>query len=288
MSDGDADGSAKWRCAWCEKPQERNDPPCDNCGHHKFERAVVPTAPDVGDDYQREPVWLCPECGRQHQKNSPPCNRCGNATLDRHIPSDEDYADELGETSYLDLLDAKYAVALVVALVGAAVLVLGLLGVIALPGTGGGDLTVENVPGSADEANGVGLAAAERAYLAAVDDRRSDTDRTELERNDRLDRVATFANQRWVKSVYGDASRPSGERLAEAIGDTCRGTRPSLVTTNPQPGDEAFTSAGRLGTALADAAESGEVSPTTAEGSLTGVDVHVGPDGTVYLSQFVC
>lgn len=277
-------GTGEWRCGWCEKPHDRNDPPCDNCGHHKLERAVVPAAPDVGDDYEPEPVWVCPECGRQHQKNSPPCSRCGNATLDRHVPSEDDYAAELGGTSYLDLLDARYAVGLAVALVAAVVLVLGLLGVVALPGTGG-DLTVEDVPGSADRARGVDLGEAESAYLDAVNDRRSDGER--LARNDRLDAVATFTTRRWVKSVYGEATTPSGERLADEVGDVCD-ERPTLVRVRRTVGEDAFASPGALGTALADAATDRTPSPVTAGGTLTGLDVHVGPDGAVYASQFVC
>ncbi|MEF8830385.1 MAG: hypothetical protein V5A23_02475, partial [Halobacteriales archaeon] len=63
----------KYRCEWCGKPHERNDPPCDNCGHHSFERAVVPKAPEEAPE---EYVWVCPECGRVHPRNSPPCSRC--------------------------------------------------------------------------------------------------------------------------------------------------------------------------------------------------------------------
>lgn len=279
--------SAKWRCDWCGKPHERNDPPCDNCGHHKFERAVVPVAP-ANDDYVPDPIWVCPECGRQHQKNSPPCSRCGNATLEKRIPDDEDYAAEIGGTSYLDLLEPQFVLGFAVAILAAAALVLAMLGVITLPGMDGGDLTVENVPGAADVANGVDLADVERAYLAEINQRRTDAGRDELTPNDRLGEVAVFANQRWVKSVYGDATTPSTDRLGEAIAETCRGGRPVYFTFDARAGDGDYDSADALAAVLVEEALGRDRPPTAVEGSLTGVDVHVGPDDRVYLSQFVC
>jgi len=74
----------EWRCEWCGKPHEDNDPPCDNCGHGSFERAVVRrTDLAEGGDADTMVVWGCPACGREHPKNSPPCSRCNNATLER-------------------------------------------------------------------------------------------------------------------------------------------------------------------------------------------------------------
>ncbi len=73
----------EWRCEWCGKPHEEDDPPCDNCGHGKFEKAIVQQAAGTRDDPDSMTVWVCTECGRNHQKNSPPCSRCNNATLRR-------------------------------------------------------------------------------------------------------------------------------------------------------------------------------------------------------------
>jgi len=290
--DADTPGSARFRCAWCGKPHERNDPPCENCGHHKFERAVVPVAPDPGEDYEREPVWVCPECGRRHQKNSPPCSRCGNARLERHVPDDAEFADELGGTSYLDLLEPSYAVGLAVALVAAAVLVLALLGVVTLPGMGGPDRTVENVPGSADSANGIDLAEVEAAYLAEITDRRTDAGREALDRSDRLDEVARVATQRRVKAAYGEGQRASGDRLAEAARDACGGGDVALELFRPtvSPGGDGFDSADEVATALVETVLTRDRSPVdfAAENPRTGVDVHAGPDGRVFLGQLVC
>lgn len=72
----------EWRCEWCGKPQEENDPPCDNCGHGKFEKAVV-REKSLDSDVNSTVVWVCTACGREHTKNSPPCSRCNNAKLER-------------------------------------------------------------------------------------------------------------------------------------------------------------------------------------------------------------
>ena len=74
----------EWRCEWCGKPHEEDDPPCDNCGHGSFERAVVRrTDLAEGGGTDTMTVWVCTTCGREHPKNSPPCSRCNNATLER-------------------------------------------------------------------------------------------------------------------------------------------------------------------------------------------------------------
>lgn len=72
----------EWRCEWCGKPHEENDPPCDNCGHGTFEKAVV-RRPNAESDPASTVVWVCTECGREHTKHSPPCSRCNNAQLER-------------------------------------------------------------------------------------------------------------------------------------------------------------------------------------------------------------
>lgn len=278
----DAGGSAKWRCAWCDKPHERNDPPCDNCGHHKFEKAVVPVAPE-DPDHEREPVWVCPACGRVHQKNSPPCSRCGNAELERTIPDESDYDEELAGTSYLDLLDARYVVGLAVALVAGVVLVLALLGVVTLPG-------MDSVPGSASEYRGVDLGETETAFVAELNDRRTEAGVGEYERNGNVDDAARLYNQGWVSEAAGSGSIPSGERLGRALDGTCgEGVeRVTPLTRSFEEGSAALDSPDALAGALVDeyAAETeGFAEP---ENGLVGVDAHAGPDGNVYATAFVC
>ncbi|WP_436932206.1 hypothetical protein [Halosimplex halobium] len=282
-SDGtDAGGSAKWRCAWCDKPHERNDPPCDNCGHHKFEKAVVPVAPD-DPDHEREPVWVCPECGRVHQKNSPPCSRCGNASLERTVPDEADYAEELGGTSYLDLLNARYLVGLAFALVAGAVLVLALLGVVTLPG-------MDSVPGSASEYRGVDLGETETAFVAELNDRRADAGLAEYEWNGNVADAARLYNQGRVSETAGTGSIPSGERLGRALDGACGDgvERITPFSRSFEEGDPAVDSPEALAAALVDGYvdEAGGLSDGGAE--LVGVDAHAGPEGDVSATVFVC
>lgn len=82
----------EWRCEWCGKPHEEDDPPCDNCGHGSFEKAIV-ARPDLAADGDPETmtVWVCTNCGRHHPKHSPPCSRCNNAELTKEeVRVDED------------------------------------------------------------------------------------------------------------------------------------------------------------------------------------------------------
>jgi uncharacterized OB-fold protein len=89
----------EWRCEWCGKPHEENDPPCDNCGHGKFERAVVRQG--SSGNANSTVVWVCTDCGREHTKHSPPCSRCNNSTLERQEKtiSDDELTDRPGEGS---------------------------------------------------------------------------------------------------------------------------------------------------------------------------------------------
>jgi hypothetical protein len=281
--------SAKWKCAWCGKPHSRNDPPCDNCGHHKFEKAVVPVAPET-EGYERQPVWVCPECGREHQKNSPPCSRCGNAKLEKHVPTEEDYADELGGTSYLDVLEPQYAIGIVFALVAGGVLILALLGVITLPGMGGPSLTVADVPGNATTANGIDLAETERAYLATVNDRRAEAGVDRLDRSERLDDVARYLNQRRVKSTYTDEEVPPIDRVNDALGEACDGEQPVAFTdgTDTRVSVSNYDSPDAFAAALDDVyLDTGDATTEYPVGR-TGLDVHVGPDGRVFVTQIAC
>ena len=281
--------SAKWRCAWCGKPHSRNDPPCDNCGHHKFEKAVVPVAPE-SDDYERQPIWVCPECGREHQKNSPPCSRCGNANLEKHVPSDEDYANELSGTSYLDVLEPQYVLGMVFALVAGGVLILAVAGVITLPGTGGPSLTVDGVPGNTTTVNGVDLTETERAYLASVNDGRESAGVDRLDGSENLDDVARFLNQRRVKNTYTEESVPDIDRAGQPLQEACGDNSRLLVRESRSlAGNEsAFASSDTLAAILDDAFLDRDDATAEFAVGRTGVDVHVAPEDRVFVTQVVC
>jgi rubrerythrin len=100
----------EWRCEWCGKPHAEDDPPCDNCGHGSFERAVVPAAPEEADPDDSGGggplVWVCADCGREHPRNNPPCSRCGGMTLEKRrqtFDEDDPLPGEEGSESVDDL-----------------------------------------------------------------------------------------------------------------------------------------------------------------------------------------
>jgi hypothetical protein len=279
----------EWRCEWCGKPHENDDPPCDNCGHGTFERAVVREAPTGGSDAATTSVWVCQECGRAHPKNSPPCSRCGHATLELEERTLDDYED-IGAPGYRDLITTRYAVGLVAALALGAVFVLGVTGIVTIPGLSPAPLTVEDVPGNGSVAGGVDLEAAEEAYLEALNDRRRDAGVAPLSRDGTVSDVTRFLNQVSVKERLTDDDLPSSD---DAL-DRLRGACPDQPEQPWQPPGGQFQSIGSYETAdglandLAGQSPFATASLERSSAGKTGIDVHVGPDGTVYVLQVVC
>lgn len=273
----------KWRCPQCGKPHDRNDPPCDNCGHHKLERAVVPQAEE--DEDHESFVWACTACGRHHQRNNPPCKRCGNPEFEKEALDYENF--EIGDTrGYRQLAGRQEAKLAVVLLALVSVGVLGYLGVVTIPGiTPPGPPTVADVPGDADRAGSVELDAVEAEVLAFVDQRRSGPP---LERDDGLDATATYLTRRWVKDG-GDLSEFRFDPNAVSRFDTpCDGV-PSLAFGDT--GTSALDAANATevaARAMPDVLEANSVSFTNESVSVVGVDAHTGPDGVVYTTLAYC
>ena len=271
----------EWRCEWCGKPHAENDPPCDNCGHGTFEKAVVPVADSNEELGSKATVWVCTECGREHTKHTPPCSRCGNEKLVRQ--RQEVSEAELTAPGYLDLVTPKYVLGLIAVLALAALFVLGLTGVVALPGFGNSVPDVGNVPGNDTAVGNVALSDVETSYLAARNDQRTEAGRAALTRYDRLDEVATFVNQRLVKSRYADGGLPRRERIGELLGDACQGGA-TLETGIVGASDQATASD------LADAfvRSTGLSVPSEETTTRIGLDAHAAPDGNVFLTQISC
>jgi hypothetical protein len=271
-----------WRCEWCGKPHEENDPPCDNCGHGSFEEAVVQRT-DLSDGSGPDStiVWVCTECGRSHTKHSPPCKRCGNHKLVREEQFVDD--DELAAPSYVDLLTPRYVLGLVVVLALAGVFVGGLTGVIDVPGFGNDVPDVQDVPGNAETAGDIDLTTVELSYLDGVNSARANDSTGNVSRDGRLDEVATFVNQRFVKSEYGDGSPPSRDRVEELVGDSCEGGfSVEFDTLNSSD----YQSGATLGEAFASETADSEIRASSV--TTVGIDTHTAPDGTVFLTQIVC
>jgi len=277
----------EWRCEWCGKPHEENDPPCDNCGHGKFEKAVVRQT-DLGDG-ESDPalVWVCTECGREHPKNSPPCSRCGNISLEQRRQEIDEA--ELSAPGYLDLLTPQYLAAVGVALVLGVVFVLGVTGVVDVPGFGSSGVpAVENVPGNATHSGAVSLAAVEDGFTADLNDRLAAAGE-ESQRNGDLDAVARYLNQQSVRAEFGsDTERRVDDSVREVASEACGQTQPSAVGPVVLEQDSGATpSATSLGEGLAEEFLGTVGSPAVVDGQL-GVDVHEAPDGSIWLLVVTC
>ncbi|MEF8776790.1 MAG: hypothetical protein V5A43_09855 [Haloarculaceae archaeon] len=277
----------EWRCEWCGKPHAENDPPCDNCGHGTFERAVVRGAPAAESEGPSTTVWVCPECGRAHPKNSPPCSRCGHGKLELEERSIDDYGD-VGAPSYRDLLTRRYALGLVAALGLAAVFVLGVMGIVPIPGLTPQGLEVAGVPGNASVAAGIDLAEVETAYLDALNERRSAENLRTVGPDTQLAEVTTFFNERSIKEALTDADLPSTDTAAERLRDSCSSEPEVWQLRQRGLTIDGFANAAGLSEALLERSRFGSEAVATESAPKTGVDVHIGPDGTVYVLQLVC
>ncbi|MFB6164532.1 MAG: hypothetical protein ABEJ31_05185 [Haloarculaceae archaeon] len=291
----------KWRCAWCGKPHEANDPPCDNCGHGEFEKAVVPLAPESdADDGETITAWVCADCGHEHPKFTPPCDRCGGQDLERReIVYDEEAVvsemldEERGlggpsaDVSYLEVLDAKLlfgfvAVALLIAVVAA-----GMLGYVDVPGIPG---PAGPVPGNATATHGLSLSGVEGAYVTELNARRSANGYDNLTVDSRVTDAATYYNQQRVRATYGDGDAPKPKAVGDRLGDACTLGNLTYVSYSVRPGDAQFDSAHDLARTLVAARlhSDGAGQFATPPHGLVGVDVHQAPDGAINVTQFSC
>ncbi|MFB6200724.1 MAG: hypothetical protein ABEI98_01810, partial [Halorhabdus sp.] len=241
----------KWRCEWCGKPHAENDPPCDNCGHGEFEKAVVPAAPEADDQTSDAygHVWVCTECGNDHPKNTPPCDRCGNTSFERQeIEFDEEkvMAEMLDEgrsertpsadVSYLDVLDARLLLGFVAVAALVVVVSLGFFGIFdplgLFPARTPGDI---EAPGNASHIGSLDIDTVEAEYLQVVNERRTAAGTTALASDTGLARAASYLNKKRVRSVYSEGtSTPSRDVLSNLIGDACSGA-PGRVTSRVAP-----------------------------------------------------
>ncbi|MFC7075984.1 hypothetical protein [Haloarcula halophila] len=286
----------KWRCEWCGKPQEENDPPCDNCGHGTFEKAVKPMGPERTDEESTPggSVWVCQDCGRQHQRNSPPCRRCGGADFEREAVADTDPLDEIG-TGWRDVVEPKYVVGYAVVALLVGVLVLGFLGVVSLPGAGGQTAdgpppAIPDAPGAGDSVDGLDIAAVEDAYTATYNERRVGGGAGELTRNGSVDRAAAYYNKATVDARYGDGDPPSREAF-DRFPLACE--RPTVVgyqVAYDRTGTalSSFADESALGSALADRYVERGAPYRSATAGTIGVDIHVAPDGRVFVTHVLC
>jgi hypothetical protein len=277
----------KWRCEWCEKPHEENDPPCDNCGHGTFEKAVTQVSTE---SVSGGPVWVCEDCGRVHQKHSPPCTRCGGADLSRRTdPPDTDPAADI-DTAWRDILEPKYVVGYLLAAGLLAFLGLSAVGVVSLPGgeQSAGPPEIPTPPGSGETIGTISLSDTENEYVDRLNEYRANESAGSLRRNDSLGRAAAYYTKSVVGARYGTGSRPDRDRLTD-FSLPC--DRPQIVsyqvalerTGRPAAG---FETERAIASALVTSyVERGK---PFVEGDAIGIDIHIAPDGTAVITYVVC
>jgi len=275
----------KWRCEWCEKPHEENDPPCDNCGHGSFEQAVVQVAPETeggGEDH----AWVCADCGTVHPKNSPPCGACGAMQYER-VPVEEAYdLSDLETPSYLELARPYLPY------------VLGVLVVVGLFATGivpvpspiadaldPGPPSIEDVPGEASASGDLNFSAVETEVVVRINEERRarGNDRIGVDRG--LDDYAAYSSQYNAVVVFTDRD-PEFEQWDPDCGPT-RGRFVALDDwgVGETPTEDA------VATAVLDSIERNDEETWTGlrdEASAVGVDVHRAPDGRFFVTVLYC
>jgi len=275
----------KWRCTWCGKPHEEDDPPCDNCGHNAFERAVVREderaangTVDTGTTY----VWSCPNCGRDHVKNNPPCSRCGNPDLEKTEQNYDGIERDLETPGWFEVAK-PYAP--LFAVVGVVVLLFatGIVSLSVLPGIGAP--SPPDAPGEATEASGLDLETTERAVYDNLEADREES-RTY---DDGLAAYAEYQNRQQVIREYTD-DNPGDTPHPSEFDPDCGETTPALgpltidnVSIDDYADERAFAAD------IADELRSSPFGDDVQAGHDTeGIDVHVGPDDRVYVMYGVC
>ncbi|OIB57977.1 hypothetical protein [Natrialba sp. SSL1] len=282
----------KWRCTWCGKPHAENDPPCDSCGHNTFEEAVVRQdgdgqsgqtgqtiqTVDTGTTY----VWVCSNCGRQHVKNNPPCARCGEHDLEKTEQNYEELETELQTPSWFEVakpyLPVFGVIGIVLLLFGT-----GIISPSVIPGIG--SPTPPDAPGDSTEAAGIDLDAVESQVVDQLAAERADGSPST---DDALMAYATYHNRVFIEDEYGDGSH-SPERPSE-FGVSCQS---DLVSTPLSPFEEdinGYADAGEDELAADVTEVLVELDSMTEEYGVAsdGFDLHVAPDGTVYVFYAAC
>ena len=271
----------KWRCEWCGKPHEENDPPCDNCGHGSFEKAIVREPDfetvDTGPTY----VWACPNCGREHVKNSPPCSRCGNPELEK---TEQEYADverDLETPSWLEVAK-PYTPIFLVFVVVISLFATGIVPLSAIPGIG--TPSAPDAPGEGTEAAGIDLEAVELEVHDRLEaDRSADAS---VQYDDGLAAFAEFRNRQLVVADDEGVDPDDAPPLSE-FDPTCGDATPAGGAFTLGESIDAYEGESELAATIASAVESELDLEDDSAFVSEALDVHVA-NGTVFVFYVAC
>ncbi|WP_455448343.1 hypothetical protein [Natrinema thermotolerans] len=289
----------KWRCTRCGKPHAENDPPCDNCGHNAFEKAIVQV--DDTDDHSggdrggSEPipsgtvetgpdyVWACTNCGREHVRNTPPCSRCGNPDLERVEQTYADVERDLETPSWFEVATPYLPIFAVIGVV-VALFATGIVSPSILPGIG--PPSPPDAPGQADQAAGLDFETTESAVHERLEDERGGSDGRRYD--DGLAAFAEHRNRRLVAAEFGD--REPGAADPDEFGHDCGNARvvgAPLVVSDLSLAEYGNESA--LAADIADGLLSSQFGDNVRTGyDAEGMDIHVAPNDDVYVFYVAC
>ncbi|KDE58702.1 hypothetical protein EL22_03040 [Halostagnicola sp. A56] len=280
-----------WRCAWCGKPHESDDPPCERCGYNSFNRADDAAGEGGHGDTSPTYVWACTNCGREHVRNSPPCARCGNHTLERTEQTFNESDPDLAGASWLEVAK-PYSPFIAVFVIVVALFATGIVPPSVIPGIG------TDIPGEATEANGIDLEetallvhdrlADERAAAAETETGSGTDGGASLEYDEGLEAFATAENQRLVVSAYTDDD--GGDRTDLSAFDLPCESEPQGIQILAQDSIDAYDTEAALADDLAERLLEALDSQGIEQGDhdADGIDVHVGPDGAILAVYVAC
>lgn len=279
-----------WRCEWCGELQDTDDPPCQNCGHDTFEEAPTQEAEADADG----PTFACLNCGHEHQEDDPPCDRCGGSTFQRRTGAPEEQPLAGIKAGLAGVLKTKHlagygAVALLLMLV-----IVGAVSGVTLPGfaaeTPEGPPPIADPPGSGETIGTLSVAGVEETYLEVYNVRRSGVGGGTVTRNATSDEAAAYYNKGRVDARYTNANPPTEGGVARF---PLQCDRPQVVSYevayDRTPGSvDRYKNETAMATALVDAYIERGNRIRSAEVGTMGLDIHVGPDGRVFVTYVLC
>lgn len=290
----------KWRCTWCGKPHESNDPPCDSCGHNVFEEAVVradesddSTVDSTVDELQDiDPetgtvetgttyVWRCQDCGRDHVKFNPPCSRCGNHDLEKTEQHYDDVEHDLDTPSWLEVAKPYLPVFAVVGIVFA-LFATGIVSPSIIPGLG--PPSAPDAPGDDAAAAGLEFETVETEVYAQLEAERSEPRTADAGLAD----FAEYFNRLNVAAEYGTADQQPELVEPADFGVSCTaepsGGPLSLENHDPTAYDDEADLADAIATAILEAYDD----ETTSGAELEGLDIHETPEESLSVFYATC
>lgn len=271
----------KWRCAWCGKPHEENDPPCDNCGHNSFEKAVVRQQQVETVDTGTQYVWRCSNCGRDHVKNTPPCSRCGNPDLEQTEQTYEDVERDLETPSWIDVAK-PYAPVIAVLVLVVGLFATGIVPLSVLPGVG--TPTPPDAPGDGETAAGLDLEATESEIHDRLEAERASEGYESRATDAGLGALAEYLNRQSVVAAYTDDD-PGGPPAVADFDPRCDGEEVVTGSVTLEDAIEDYDDESALAADVADELFDSEI-VRTGYGA-EGIDVHV-VEGDVVVAYVAC